>query len=59
MIHFLRLLAGNRRGATAIEYGLIASLVIIAMVAALKGVANQTSLMWGNVSSAVIDASNR
>lgn len=57
MAHFLRRLAGNRRGATAIEYGLIVSLVVIAMVAALKGVADTTTGMWNNVSDAVIHAS--
>jgi pilus assembly protein Flp/PilA len=57
MIQTLRRLATNRRGGTAIEYGLIVSLVVIAMITALKGVASTTSGMWADVSSAVIAAS--
>ncbi len=58
MAYFLRRLAENRRGATAIEYGLIASLVVIAMIGALKGLAGTTTGMWNNVSDAVIHARN-
>lgn len=36
-----RRLWGNRRGATAIEYGLIAALVAVAAIAAMKGLGNQ------------------
>jgi pilus assembly protein Flp/PilA len=46
-------LAVNRRGGTAIEYGLIASLIVIAMIASLKGLANVTTNMWGNVETEV------
>lgn len=45
-----------RRAATAVEYGLIVSLIVIAMIASLKLVANQTTAMWGNVSEAVATA---
>ncbi|MBW6529090.1 Flp family type IVb pilin [Sphingomonas sp. RHCKR7] len=38
-----RRLWGNRRGATAIEYGLIAALVAVAAIAAMKGLGNQLS----------------
>lgn len=53
----LRRLGSNRRGATAIEYGLIAALIVIAMIASLKGLANVTTGMWNNVSTQV-QASN-
>ncbi|MBA3838425.1 MAG: Flp family type IVb pilin [Sphingomonas sp.] len=46
----------DRRGGTAIEYGLIASLVVIAMLASLAGLANQTVGMWGNVNTKVAAA---
>ncbi|MBY9064043.1 Flp family type IVb pilin [Sphingomonas yunnanensis] len=36
-----RRLGGNRRGATAIEYGLIAALVAVAAITAMKGLGNQ------------------
>jgi pilus assembly protein Flp/PilA len=56
MIHVLRRLAGNRRGATAVEYGLILSLVVLTMLAALQGLASTTTGMWNNVSDKVQSA---
>jgi pilus assembly protein Flp/PilA len=49
----LRRLRGDRAGATAIEYGLIAALIVIAMIASLKGLADATSGTWNNTSKAV------
>lgn len=43
----------DKRGATAIEYGLILALVFLAMVGAVSGFANKTNVMWNNVSNAV------
>lgn len=48
-----RLLRACQRGATAVEYGLIVSLIVIAMVTALNTVAEKTNNMWANVSNAV------
>jgi pilus assembly protein Flp/PilA len=48
-----RLLA-DRTGGTAIEYGLIVALVVIATVGAIVQLASLTSGMWNHVSSAVI-----
>ena len=45
----------DRRAATAVEYGLILSLIFLAMVAAVRGVASTTTDMWNNVSNAVSD----
>jgi pilus assembly protein Flp/PilA len=56
MIHVLRQLARSRRGATAVEYGLIVAVIVITMVAALQGLANTTSGMWNNVSDKVQSA---
>lgn len=50
---FGHLLAHDQRGATAIEYGLIVSLIVLAMFGALKGVANANTSMWNNVSQKV------
>ena len=47
----LKRLLGNRRGGTAIEYGLIAALVVITMIAAFVEVANTTTGMWGNINN--------
>ncbi|MDR7153546.1 pilus assembly protein Flp/PilA [Sphingobium xenophagum] len=41
------------RGATAVEYGLIIALIVLAMITALTNVANKTTNMWNNVSTEV------
>lgn len=43
----------SRRGATVVEYGLIAALVVIAMLVALQALAGETVGMWNNVSTHV------
>lgn len=40
----------DQRGATAVEYGLICALIVIAMLGALGSVAQETILMWNGVS---------
>lgn len=49
----LKDLIKDRRAATAVEYGLILSLIFLTMVVAIKGVATETTEMWNNVSNAV------
>ncbi len=41
----------NKRGATAIEYGLILVMLVIAIISALRGVADENTGMWAVVSS--------
>ena len=53
----LRSLADNRKAATAIEYGLIAALIVIAMIASLSSVASITTGMWNDVNAKVNNAS--
>ena len=53
----LRAMLIDRKAATAVEYGLIVSLIVIAMLASLKGVANSTIEMWNYVETETIDAS--
>ncbi|OAN67194.1 Flp family type IVb pilin [Sphingomonas sp. TDK1] len=53
LIHTLRALVLSERGATAVEYGLIISLIVLAMVAALGNFGNATGGMWNNVSQKV------
>lgn len=48
---FLKSIVDDQSGATAIEYGLILSLIVIAMIAALQGVATTTINMWDDVDS--------
>ena len=52
-----RSLASNRGGATAVEYGLIVALIVIAMLASLSTVASVTTDMWKNVNEKVNSAS--
>ena len=51
LIKFIRRLAKNRRGGTAIEYGLIAALVVITMIAAFIQVADSTIGLWQNTNT--------
>jgi pilus assembly protein Flp/PilA len=51
MKRLLQRLRRDQRGATALEYGLIISLIVIAAVPAMQGVADQTIGMWGNVAT--------
>ena len=50
--YFLMLLA-SPRGATAIEYALIAALICIALVGALSSLGGGVGGMWGDLSSTV------
>ena len=45
----LRTLLADQRGATAVEYGLIISLIVIAMFAGMTKFANTTIAMWNSV----------
>lgn len=53
MADLLRKLLNDRRGATAVEYGLIISLVILAMVGGLSAFAGTTIEMWNDVATQV------
>ena len=46
----------DRRGGTAIEYGLIAALVVITMIAAFQLVASTTVGIWNNINDKVTTA---
>lgn len=53
MSKLFRALGGNCRGATAVEYGLILSLVVIACIGAFTSMAASTTGMWNNVAQSV------
>jgi pilus assembly protein Flp/PilA len=55
MFKFWRAFARNNRGATAIEYGLIVSLIFVAIIVAINGAATQTIRMWNNVATRVVN----
>ena len=45
----LRNLRASDRGATAIEYGLIAALIVVAMIGGLSTLGGGTNGMWGKI----------
>ncbi len=49
-------LFGDVRGATAVEYGLILSLVVLGSMAALIAFAHASTGLWNNVSTQVKEA---
>lgn len=49
-------LIDDTTGATAVEYGLVIALIVVAMIVALQGVADATSDTWNKVDSQATDA---
>ena len=49
--NFLKRLGKDNSGATAVEYGLIVSLIVIAIIGALNSFAAESIQMWGTVTS--------
>jgi pilus assembly protein Flp/PilA len=49
----LRKLIRNEKGATAIEYGLIAALIAVAAITAMQGLGTQLNTTFSNVSTAM------
>ncbi|MEO6199394.1 MAG: Flp family type IVb pilin [Sphingomicrobium sp.] len=47
----LRALKRDERGATAIEYGLIAALIVVAIVGALSGLGGGVGGLWTKVTT--------
>ena len=52
-MQFIRKLVRESKGATAIEYGLIAALIAVAAIAAMQGVGSSLNSTFTNVSSAM------
>jgi len=48
-----RTLGADKRGATAIEYGLIVALIVVAMIGGLTLLGGGTSGMWTRVNTAI------
>lgn len=55
---FLKHIGNDCQGATAVEYGLIVSLVVLAMVGALQAVGNANTGQWEGVSDETSDVMN-
>jgi pilus assembly protein Flp/PilA len=54
MYEKLRRIVRDQRGATAVEYGLIVSLIVIAVIVGVTATANSITATWNNVSSQII-----
>ena len=54
---FLNRLVYDASGATAVEYGLILSLIFLAMVGAVQGFGVAATDMWNDVSTKMVEAS--
>ena len=52
-IRTLRRLRSDKRGATAIEYGLIVALIAVAMIGALQTLGGGTNGMWGKLETKI------
>jgi pilus assembly protein Flp/PilA len=49
----LRKLCGDNRGATAIEYGLICALIVMAMMGGLQALGGGVGGKWGKLSNTI------
>jgi pilus assembly protein Flp/PilA len=52
----LRRMRSDKRGATAIEYGLIVSLIVVAIIGALSNLGGGAGGMWGKLDAEVTKA---
>lgn len=53
MMSLLKRMRADQRAATAVEYGLILALVVLAMFGALKSTATSTIAMWNVIDNKV------
>jgi len=58
MRKLMRAIASDISGATAVEYGLILSLIFLVMVAAIQNFGNVTTKMWNDTADKMQKASN-
>lgn len=49
-------LVRDARGATAIEYGLIVAMIVVAMLSGIALLGGATGGMWGNIANKVVSA---
>jgi pilus assembly protein Flp/PilA len=47
----LRMLGANKRGATAIEYGLIVALIAVAAIGGMQSLGGGVGGMWGKLAT--------
>lgn len=51
MLKMIQRLAADRKGGTAIEYGLIAAIIVVTLIASFIQLANTTTGIWGNINT--------
>lgn len=54
--NLLKSIVGDTSGATAVEYGLIVSLIVIAIITAVQAVAGETIEMWEMIETEASEA---
>jgi pilus assembly protein Flp/PilA len=54
MMNTLRRILRDQKGATAVEYGLILTLIVLAMLGAASNMAGGTTSLWDKVENRVI-----
>ncbi len=59
MTRLLKQLAGDRSGATAIEYGLIAAFIALALVATLPSIKKNLGAVFSNVNTELSKAAGK
>jgi pilus assembly protein Flp/PilA len=55
-IRLLRRLRSDKRGATAIEYGLIAALIAVAAIGGMSSLGGGANGLWGRLDNRVAEA---
>lgn len=58
MLKIVRLFCANEKGATAIEYGLIAALIAVAAIAAMSSIGDNLEATFDNVATELEAGSN-
>lgn len=56
LTNLLRTIKADTSGSSAVEYGLIVSLIIVAILVGMQEVANKTMAMWRNVETSTLGA---
>jgi pilus assembly protein Flp/PilA len=56
MFRLLQSLIQDVRAGTAIEYGLVLAMIVLAMMTALSGFADETTKMWTDVATKTAEA---
>ena len=57
-IRTMRRLRSDKRGATAIEYGLIAALIAVAAIGGMSSLGGGSNGMWGKLDNKVAESMN-